>query len=336
MAVGMSCARSRSRGTLHMEGQAAAVVAIGTGSVGMIVVEALARTGIQNLSLFEFYTVEDVNLDRLLRATARDARLHRAKVDLAARTVHRAATAMNIRVTPHETSVTEPDGFAATDCDVIFSYVDRSWPRAALNLLANAHLILVVDGGIAVDARGGRLNGAWRAHVAMERDGLLDNPAYIKGSAPDHPLRRKENVFIVSASAAATQPNQFLTMITAPGGIPDSGLPPRHLGTWSVSEGRWLHRNPIADAEPGALILPRGRPPHRRHPVGHRAGRKHRPHHAPVIQLAARCVIVRTESRMCPAAVQSQRSLLSQLLRLAYAQVTRSIADRSVDLAIHC
>lgn len=27
-----------------------------------------------------------------------------------------------------------------------------------------------------------------------------------------------------------------------------------------MSEGRWLHRTPIADAEPGALILPRGRP----------------------------------------------------------------------------
>ncbi|KUN74837.1 hypothetical protein AQJ46_00430 [Streptomyces canus] len=38
----------------------------------------------------------------------------------------------------------------------------------------------------------------------------------------------------------------------------ESALPPRHLGVWSVSEGRWLHRNPIADAEPGILLLPRG------------------------------------------------------------------------------
>ncbi|MDQ0766839.1 hypothetical protein QF027_009474 [Streptomyces canus] len=38
----------------------------------------------------------------------------------------------------------------------------------------------------------------------------------------------------------------------------ESTLPARHLGVWSVSEGRWLHRNPIANAEPGVLLLPRG------------------------------------------------------------------------------
>ncbi|MER7840928.1 hypothetical protein ABTY98_34805 [Streptomyces sp. NPDC096040] len=36
-----------------------------------------------------------------------------------------------------------------------------------------------------------------------------------------------------------------------------AGLPPQHLGVWSVSEGRWLHRSPV-DAEPGVLLLPRG------------------------------------------------------------------------------
>ncbi|WP_259334167.1 hypothetical protein [Streptomyces umbrinus] len=41
-------------------------------------------------------------------------------------------------------------------------------------------------------------------------------------------------------------------------GEEDSTLPARHLGVWSVSERRWLHRNPIADAEPGVLLLPRG------------------------------------------------------------------------------
>nr|WP_306416086.1 ThiF family adenylyltransferase [Streptomyces sp. Alain-F2R5] len=52
---------------------------VGCGSVGMLVVEALARTGIQRLSLFDFDTVEELNLDRLLHATLHDVRLHRAK-----------------------------------------------------------------------------------------------------------------------------------------------------------------------------------------------------------------------------------------------------------------
>ncbi|MER6536540.1 hypothetical protein ABT215_22575 [Streptomyces sp900105755] len=37
-----------------------------------------------------------------------------------------------------------------------------------------------------------------------------------------------------------------------------AGLPPRHVGVWSVSEGRWLHRSPVGDAEPGVLLVPRG------------------------------------------------------------------------------
>ncbi|MEV5954949.1 hypothetical protein AB0M11_14460 [Streptomyces sp. NPDC051987] len=37
-----------------------------------------------------------------------------------------------------------------------------------------------------------------------------------------------------------------------------AGLAPCHLGVWSVSAGRWLHRSPAGDAEPGVLLLPRG------------------------------------------------------------------------------
>ncbi|MGW7541504.1 hypothetical protein ACWGKQ_10340 [Streptomyces sp. NPDC054770] len=37
-----------------------------------------------------------------------------------------------------------------------------------------------------------------------------------------------------------------------------AALPPRHLGVWSISESRWLHRSPVADADPGVLLLPRG------------------------------------------------------------------------------
>lgn len=35
-------------------------------------------------------------------------------------------------------------------------------------------------------------------------------------------------------------------------------LPTRHLGVWSVSGHRWLHRSAVPDAEPGVLLLPRG------------------------------------------------------------------------------
>ncbi|MCX5250366.1 ThiF family adenylyltransferase [Streptomyces sp. NBC_00201] len=228
---------------------------VGTGSVGMLVVEALARTGVGRLSLFDFDTVQTVNLDRLLHATPRDARVKRPKVHLAAREARRAATAPAFQVSDLEASITEPDGFAvAADCDVLFSCVDRPWPRHVLNQLAYAHLIPVVDGGVSVDARGGRLQGAeWRAHIAapgracleclgqydsayvpMERDGLLEDPSYITGLPTDHPLRRKENVFVFSTAAAAAELAQFITMVAAPAGVSDNGAHLYHLATGTL------------------------------------------------------------------------------------------------------
>ncbi|NUP15569.1 MAG: hypothetical protein HOZ81_05600 [Streptomyces sp.] len=228
---------------------------VGTGSVGMLVVEALARTGIGRLTLFDFDAVETVNLDRLMHATSRDARVKRPKVRLAAREARRAATAAAFQVTALEASITEPDGFAAAaDCDVLFSCVDRPWPRHVLNQLAYAHLIPVIDGGVSVDARGGNLQGAeWRAHIAapgraclecldqydsayvpMERDGLLEDPSYIRGLPADHPLRRKENVFVFSTAAAAAELVQFITMVAAPAGVSDNGAHLYHLATGTL------------------------------------------------------------------------------------------------------
>lgn len=217
---------------------------IGAGSVGSVVAEILARTGVGELVLIDFDTVERHNLDRLLHATERDVRLARAKVHSLARTLGDHATHPTFRAVPLELSVVEPDGFAAAaDCDVLFSCVDRPWPRHALNVLAAAHLIPVVDGGIAILNRHGQLHRAdWRAHlvspgrrcmrclgqyevadVALEREGYLDDPRYIEGLPPDHHARRSENVMAFSASVASMEVVQLLTAVVAPGNVPDIG-----------------------------------------------------------------------------------------------------------------
>lgn len=142
---------------------------IGAGSVGALVAEALARTGIRQLVLIDFDSIKTHNLDRLLHAAAGDVRLARSKVETLQRALRRSATASDPIIEAHELSIVEPAGFAhALDCDVLFSCVDRPWPRYALNLIAYAHLIPVIDGGIKVTtADGMRLTGAdWRAHVA--------------------------------------------------------------------------------------------------------------------------------------------------------------------------
>ena len=225
---------------------------VGAGSVGSMVAEALARTGIQHLVLLDFDRVKLHNLDRLLHATDRDVRLAYSKVEVLARALRDGATAANPRIDALELSVVEEAGWlAALDCDVIFSCVDRPWPRSALNLLAYAHLIPVIDGGIRVTVEDGELLGAdWKAHiaapsrrclecvkqylpehVAMEREGRLDDPEYIKGLPKNSPLRASENVFAFSANVASLEVLQLLSMVVAPQGIADIGSQNHHFVT---------------------------------------------------------------------------------------------------------
>ncbi len=233
---------------------------VGLGSVGAIVAEALARTGVGSITLIDFDSIEHVNLDRLLHATRFDALLQCSKVAALGRALRRSATATNARLDEYELSVVEEEGFrAALDCDVLFSCVDRPWPRCVLNFIAYAHLIPVVDGGIRIDVgRRGRLRAAdWRAHVAaptrpclaclgqydpgqvtVEREGYLDDPTYIQGLAATDPARRNENVFAFSTSVASLELLQMLAMVIAPVGIGNLGAQFYHFVPGILDEPR--------------------------------------------------------------------------------------------------
>lgn len=218
------------------------VLVVGGGSVGLDVAQRLAATGLITVGVMDYDNVERRNLDRMIGATRLDAALGRAKVDVAARLMRSAATADAFEVRRHEVSITDPVGVSiALDYDVIFSCVDRPWPRAVLNGIAYADLIPVLDGGIALTTfPDGRMrNGIWRTHtltpgrpcmaclgqlvagdVSLDKLGLLEDPEYIEGAnreAPSH-----QNVAALSASVSASLLAQFVSLVAHPGsrGVP--------------------------------------------------------------------------------------------------------------------
>jgi hypothetical protein len=225
------------------------VAIVGAGSVGGMIAEALARTGFEDIILIDFDHVERHNLDRLVYATRKD--IGQLKVAVAAEHLLARATAEPFHVDPVAAAVYEETGFRATlDSDVIFSCVDRPWGRYVLNLIAYAHLIPVIDGGIGVRTnRFGKLVGAdWRAHTATigrrclqchkqydpglvqaEREGFLDDPTYIEGLNKDHPLRVRENVFAFSMSCASMQLLQMLALTLAPLSLSNPGAQLYHF-----------------------------------------------------------------------------------------------------------
>ena len=220
------------------------VLVVGAGSVGLDVFVRLAASGLCHLTVMDFDVVKSHNLDRLIGAAQRDARLRRPKIHVAQREATEAATASRCSVDVSDRSICEPDGLQlALDHDLIFSCVDRPWPRAVLNSLAYSDVIPVIDGGIAIDTfdDGDMRNATWRSHVVrpgrpcmscnrqldlgsvpLEREGLLDDPAYIEGAGESR-TPAGQNVAPLSINVAASVLAQYVSFSVAPSGLGDPG-----------------------------------------------------------------------------------------------------------------
>jgi hypothetical protein len=158
------------------------------------------------------------------------------KVGISKRLIETSYTGDEISVTAVSSKLESATGMAnARDCDVIFSCVDRPWPRHILNTLAYSHLIPVIDGGILarVDEVGKLLHVDWRIHtvgpgmmclycldslrrsdVGLDRDGLLDDPDYVKGlSRADREQYERRNVFAFSLSVASHEVLQLVGLV---------------------------------------------------------------------------------------------------------------------------
>lgn len=221
------------------------VLVVGAGSVGLDVVVRLAASGLSQITVMDFDIIEDHNLDRLIGATPRDARLLRPKTHVARRCATAAATAHSPVIEVSDLSMCEPEGLrAALDHDLIFCCVDRPWPRAVLNSLAYTDLIPVIDGGIAIDTRDDAtmLNATWRTHVIRpgrpcmscnrqldlaqvipDKQGLLDDPSYIARAGNATMAPPAQNVAPLSASVSAGLLAQYVSLSAAPAGLGDPG-----------------------------------------------------------------------------------------------------------------
>ena len=208
---------------------------VGLGSVGCIVAESIARIGVAQVTLIDPDRVEVHNLDRLLYASVND--IGKLKVEIAEREMRRNATSDSVRINALPMSIHNANAYAEVlDCDIIFSCVDRPIARDVLNYVASAHMIPVIDGGVAVetDQQNDRLFSAhWRAHivtpyhqclrcngqyntsdVTMELDGSLDDPSYVR-NLPSDERHGNQNVFPFSQSVAAMEVNLMLRYLLA-------------------------------------------------------------------------------------------------------------------------
>lgn len=208
---------------------------VGLGSLGSIQMETLARGGFENVISVDGDILKAHNLDRTPNAYATD--VGQNKVDVAAEAFKRSATATCPTIRALPLWCDHPDALLALlDCDVIFSCVDRPWPRRILNQVAYAALIPVVNAGILVSHRRENLVGAdwhvqtagpgrrclecWGAFdpsdAAADRDELFENPFYIRQMDSSHPMLRRANVFSFSCMAASMAFHQMTAMIVGP------------------------------------------------------------------------------------------------------------------------
>ena len=196
------------------------VCVVGAGSVGSIVLECLARTGFEQITVIDPDLVEDRNLDRLIYADRHCLGL--PKAELAAAHLRRVATARRPVVRPVPLSIrTERAYRLASDADVIMCCVDNAEAREVLNHLAYANCLPLIDGGVLVESRERLLSAKWRVHLIGpdmqclrcrgqytssdardERMGIRRHGRYINDDAPDGPEPGQNTIAFCNIVAA--------------------------------------------------------------------------------------------------------------------------------------
>jgi molybdopterin-synthase adenylyltransferase len=125
------------------------VAIIGLGGGGSHVAQQLSHVGIGNFVLFDPDHVEYKNLNRMVGATVKDARLKNLKTKTIRRAIKRVNPDARIVAVPKKW---QDEAEHLRDCDAIFGCVDSFSERKQIEVLARRYLIPYLDIGMDVHA----------------------------------------------------------------------------------------------------------------------------------------------------------------------------------------
>ena len=131
---------------------------------GSAVAEQLARAGVKRFTLVDRDVFSASNLTRMYGTDA--GTLDGPKVGIVADNIRRIAP--DAEVDAVDMDIVSQEALASLgECDVVFGCTDRHAPRSVLNELAYQFFVPVIDVGVGVDSKGGRMSGGTvRASIA--------------------------------------------------------------------------------------------------------------------------------------------------------------------------
>ena len=199
------------------------VCVVGAGSVGGMVLESLARVGVEQVTIIDHDFIEAHNLDRLIYATPADVGLRKATI--ASARYRQVTTASRPIVHTVPLSIRSERAYCkAADADLILCCVDNAEARDVLNHLAYSNCLPLIDGGVLVDSTNAGLHSAkWRLNLvgpgmtclrcrdqytssdaSDERQGLTRFGQYITDHEPSEPAPG-QNTFVFCNLVAAEE-----------------------------------------------------------------------------------------------------------------------------------
>jgi hypothetical protein len=130
--------------------QELSIAVIGCSGTGSPTIAQLAHLGVKRLVLVDPDRVHDLNLNRILYATAEDAQVKRLKVDVVGDAINRMGLGADVEKVPHNLCTREAV-HAVAECDVIVGCVDSAEGRFLANLIANFYVIPYIDAGVTIE-----------------------------------------------------------------------------------------------------------------------------------------------------------------------------------------